>query len=154
MLGDATIRLSRQTVQVEGIEATKPEISGESVSVSLLSPVVIYSTFDKVEGGKYTCYFEPGEQEFAQQLDGNLRKKYTAFYGRPAPAGTVKVKTLNRPQQNIMMYKKTVIKGYSCRLQLTGPPELLQMAVDAGLGAKNSQGFGCVGIDGREGNAY
>lgn len=152
MLGDGLIYLAHVPVRVEGIHALKPEVSGTSVSVDLLSPVVVYSTFDKPEGGKYTCYFQPGESEFAGQLGDNLRKKYAAYYGRPAPEGAVKVRTLNRPQQNITMYKQTVIKGYSCRLNLTGPQELLQMAVDAGLGAKNPQGFGCLRIEGGHGN--
>jgi len=29
-------------------------------------------------------------------------------------------------------------------LQLQGPQALLQLALDAGLGSKNSMGFGCV----------
>lgn len=147
ILGDAIIRLGSVHVQVEGINAVKPEVYGASVLVNLLSPVVTYSTFEKMGGGKYTCYFQPGEQEFARQLEENLRKKYTAYYGRAAPGGEVAIKPLNRPKQNITMYKQTVIKGYSCRLKLAGPVELLQLAVDAGLGAKNSQGFGCVEIE-------
>jgi len=31
-----------------------------------------------------------------------------------------------------------------CFLRLKGPEAMLQVALDAGLGAKNSQGFGCI----------
>jgi len=44
----------------------------------------------------------------------------------------------------LINYKNTIIKGYSGKMVVTGPIELLQMAVDAGLGSKNGQGFGCV----------
>lgn len=45
-----------------------------------------------------------------------------------------------------MKYKGFIVKSYSGRLFLEGPRSLLQMAVAAGLGSKNSQGFGCVKI--------
>lgn len=146
MLGDGEIRLGNVFVEVTGITAEKIEVPGNSITVNTISPVVIYSTFNKPEGGKYTCYFEPGEKEFGQQLEDNLRKKYEAFYGGLAPAGHFTVKPLSQPRMNITMYKKTVIKGYTCRMKIEGPKELLQIAVDAGIGSKNSQGFGCVEI--------
>jgi len=43
-------------------------------------------------------------------------------------------------------YKGTVIKGWMGIYRLKGAVSLLKMALDAGLGAKNSQGFGCVEI--------
>ena len=36
------------------------------------------------------------------------------------------------------------IKGWEGRFKLKGPKELLQVALDCGLGAKNSLGFGCI----------
>ncbi len=147
LLGEG-IHLGGTSVEVVGIKAEKPVVSGEVIEVELLSPVVIYSTFLKPEGGKYTCYFHPGEKEFVHLLETNLRKKYRAFYGTELPEGDFGVETLNRPCLNITMYKHTVIKGYSCRIKLGGPPELLQVAVDAGLGGKNSQGFGYIRLCG------
>ncbi|MBM7854025.1 CRISPR-associated endoribonuclease Cas6 [Desulfohalotomaculum tongense] len=142
MLGDGRIRLGDVWVEVTGISVEKPLVSGNEVLLNLISPVVTYSTFEKPEGGKYTCYYQPGEKEFNRQIEANLRKKYAAYYGRTAPEGEIRVEVLNKPQLKISMYKKTVIKGYICRLKLTGPKELLQVAVDAGIGGKNSQGYG------------
>jgi CRISPR-associated endoribonuclease Cas6 len=45
--------------------------------------------------------------------------------------------------QKVTYYKKTVIKGWMGDYELSGDPALLQIALDAGLGAKNSQGYGC-----------
>lgn len=146
MLGDGVIKLGEVPMEVTGISVDKPVVQGDTIVVNLISPVVAYSTFNKPGGGKYTCYFQPGEQEFSRQLENNLRKKHLAFYGQPAPEGGFSVRAVNQPRQNITMYKQTVIKGYSCRLKLSGPTELLQVAVDAGLGAKNSQGFGCLEV--------
>ncbi|MFZ3132612.1 MAG: CRISPR-associated endoribonuclease Cas6 [Desulfosporosinus sp.] len=42
-----------------------------------------------------------------------------------------------------------MIKGYSGMMELSGPSQLLQVAIDAGLGSKNSQGCGCLEMMGR-----
>jgi CRISPR-associated endoribonuclease Cas6 len=77
-------------------------------------------------------------------LTANLGKKYEAFYGSAPPAGEVRARPLDRPRLHVTSYKNTVVKGYTCRLKLSGPQELLQLALDAGLGGKGSQGYGCV----------
>ncbi|WP_448575536.1 CRISPR-associated endoribonuclease Cas6, partial [Thermomicrobium sp.] len=41
-------------------------------------------------------------------------------------------------------YKGTWIEGWTGRFLIEGPPEYLRLALEAGLGAKNSQGFGYV----------
>ncbi|MHB1654582.1 MAG: CRISPR-associated endoribonuclease Cas6 [Desulfitobacteriaceae bacterium] len=40
------------------------------------------------------------------------------------------------------------MKGYSGMMELSGPPPLLQVAIDAGLGSKNAQGCGCLEVMG------
>lgn len=147
ILGEGEIRLGNIPVEVTGISVEKPVVARDVITVNLISPVVVYSTFYNLEGDKYTCYFQPGEKEFARLVEDNLRKKYAAYYGRVAPEGNFMLEPLNRPRMNITIYKQTVIKGYTCRLRLCAPQELLQVAVDAGLGAKNSQGFGCLQLE-------
>ncbi|MEG6615201.1 CRISPR-associated endoribonuclease Cas6 [Peptococcaceae bacterium 1198_IL3148] len=150
ILGEGKIRIYDVWVEVNNISVDKPTIESDSAILNIISPVVTYSTFNKPSGGKYTCYYQPGEKQFASQIEENLRKKYIAYYNRPAPTEKINIELLNKPHMNITTYKNTVIKGYSCKIKLYGPRELLQVAVDAGLGAKNSQGFGCVELEGRD----
>lgn len=144
LLARGSILLGQQQVGVEKLEVLSPAVTGERAVVRTLSPIVVYSTLSKANGTKYTCYFQPGEPEFEEQLSSNLRKKYEIVRGRPAPDARVHARPLRQPRMNIIKYLGTVIKGYSCTLQLEGPPDLLQLGLDAGLGAKNSQGFGCI----------
>jgi CRISPR-associated endoribonuclease Cas6 len=148
LLSNGSIHFGMSNAEIAGIKVEKPEVESKTISLKVLSPVVTYSTFLKPDGGKYTCYFQPGEKEFALQVGENLRKKYQAFYNQPAPTGEVEVRLRGTPRMNLVGYKGMVIRGYSCRLQLSGPRELLQMGLEAGLGAKNSQGFGCVEVAG------
>jgi len=147
LLSSGRLELGRQEVEITGVEVTSPKVPKNRAVLELLSPVVVYSTFEKPGGGKYTCYFQPGEEEFSRLLQENLTKKYAALYREPAPLSRpLEVKVLNRPHMNLVRYKGIVIKGYTCRLELQGPPQLLHLGLEAGLGGKNSQGFGCAEI--------
>lgn len=146
LLTKGSIRFGSGEAEVEKMMVRQFKVDKDEMELRTLSPVVVYSTLLRPDGRKYTCYFQPGEPDYDRLIENNLLKKYRAFYGTEAPAGEVKVKKLGEVKLHVMNYKDTVIKGYSGRMALTGPRELLQIAVDAGLGSKNSQGFGCVEV--------
>lgn len=146
LLNKDNICLGNNSVKVEKIVVQQLNVEKEKVVLKTLSPIVVYSTLLRPDGRKYTCYFQPGEPDYNSLITNNLCKKYKAFYGQDAPEGEVKVFGLGQMRMHVVNYKNTVIKGYSGKLKLTGPVELLQIAVDAGLGSKNSQGFGCVAL--------
>jgi len=146
ILTKGQIRIGNNEVEVQKMMVQQYKVDKPEVKVRMLSPVVVYSTLLRPDGRKYTCYFQPGEPDYDRLVENNLRKKYQAFYRKEASDGEVKVRRLGRIKLNVLNYKNTVIKGYSGKLLLTGPKELLQMAVDAGIGSKNSQGFGCLEV--------
>jgi CRISPR-associated endoribonuclease Cas6 len=146
ILSKRWLDFGKNKVEAEKMLVRQYSVDKQEVKIKTLSPVVAYSTFLRPDGRKYTCYFQPGEPDYDRLISNNLRKKYQAFYNEEAPAGEVKVEKLGQVKMHVMKYKSTVIKGYSGKLLLTGPKELLQIAVDAGLGSKSSQGFGCVEV--------
>ncbi|CCO07756.1 CRISPR-associated endoribonuclease Cas6 [Desulforamulus hydrothermalis] len=148
LLTGGQLRLGVYRLEVKAVSVQQYTVPGRRVVLKTISPVVAYSTFTRPDGRKYTCYFQPGDPDCDQLIENNLRKKYLAFYNQEAPPGPVRVKPMGQLKLNIVNYKGTIIKGYSGRIELTGPQELLQMAVDAGMGNKNSQGFGCVEVVG------
>ncbi len=144
LLANGGFRLGDKFLRVGGGNVSKPRVESDILQARVLSPVVAYSTLLRPDGRKYTVYFQPGESEFNRLIAGNLRNKYSALYGKGAPEGEVSVKPLQQPKLHVMNFKGTVIKGYSAPLKLMGPRPLLQIALDAGLGSKNSMGFGCL----------
>ena len=146
MLTKGRVRLASAELEVGKMMVQQFKVEEERIMLRTLSPVVVYSTLLRPDGRKYTCYFQPGEPDYNRLIENNLRKKYKAFYGKEPPSGELKVRSLGRVRLHVMNFKNTIIKGYSGGLLLTGPRELLQMAVDAGLGSKGSQGFGCVEV--------
>lgn len=43
-----------------------------------------------------------------------------------------------------MKYQDIIVKGASGTFDITGDSHLLWLALEAGLGSKNAQGFGCI----------
>ena len=144
MLTRRWLEIGSNLVEATNMLVRQHTVDRHEVRIRTLSPVVAYSTLLRPDGRKYTCYFQPGEPDYDSIISSTLRKKYEAYYNEEAPMGDVKVEKLSQVKMHVMNYKDTVIKGYSGKLKLYGPKELLQMAVDAGLGSKSSQGFGCV----------
>jgi CRISPR-associated endoribonuclease Cas6 len=144
LLSRGMVQLGPMELIAGSIRADKPQVDGELLKIKTLSPVIAYSTLLKPDGGKYTCYFQPGEKEFTRIAGENLRKKYQALFNREAPVGEIGIRTLQPPRMHVLEYKGLVVKGYTGMLEIKGPKELLQVALDVGVGSKNSMGFGCA----------
>lgn len=140
-------RIGSQSLTGTAVQIDYPQVSEREVQVRTLSPIVSYSTMVRPDGSKFTYYFEPGESEFARLVAGNLYKKLKAW-NPEHPAGEMNfdfsIEPVDRVRRRIVMYKGTVIKGFSGHYLLKGDPEYLQFALNVGLGAKGAQGFGTV----------
>lgn len=124
-----------------------------SIMVKMLSPVTVYSTLLTQDKRRKTYYYSPFEEDFSRICHQNLLKKYQILYkttnldrpplDRPEKFSIIPERVSNR-NEHIVMYKGTVIKAWSGIYRLEGSAELIKVAFDCGLGAKNSQGFGMV----------
>ena len=142
LLRGESLELDGREIHVESIKVhPEPKIGGE-VKIKTLSPIVVYSTLLTEEGKKKTYYYNPYEGEFADLIDKNLRKKSEAFYGKRPRARKLKIEMIRKPEEKILKYRGNIIKGYLGRFILNGNKRLLRLGYDAGIGSKNSQGFG------------
>lgn len=140
-------RIGNQSLTGTAVKIDHPEVSSSEVRVRTLSPIVSYSTLLRPDGRKFTYYFEPTESEFSRLVAGNLYKKLKAWEpGNPISEQdfNFRIFPLKAVKRRIVMYKETVIKGYSGHFLLQGNPEHLRFAVNVGLGSKGAQGFGAV----------
>lgn len=140
------VSLCEHELTVEEVRVEPPPSVGTEMQVQALSPITVYSTVT-TPTGKKTYYYAPSEAEFSDQCSMNLRRKYALVRGEEAPPEwTVQITPLGVRMANqvIVRYKGTIIKGWMGRYRLSGPAELLALALEAGLGAKNSQGFGML----------
>lgn len=130
------------------ISAQETPLLAGRVRIKMLSPITIYSTLKDAEGRKKTYYYNPWERDFSVLLKENLWRKYFAIYGVSIEGKEFQVVPLRvrREDEKIIIYKGTVIKGWMGVYEIEGDEEMLKLAYEAGLGSKNSQGFGCFDI--------
>lgn len=110
------------------------------VRIRTLSPITVYSTLLTADGRKKTYYYSPYEEEFSQLINSNAKKKHFILTGRKLKSN-LHINPI-RAREVIVMYKETVIKAWAGTFVLEGPKSLIKAVYEAGLGSKNSQGFG------------
>lgn len=137
----------KKTLQLLNVWLESLPLYKRPVLVETLSPISVYRTEEK-ENKNYTHYFSPSDPKFSDLIIMNLVRKYRTLTGNKLSldegAYIKPVKIPNR--ENILYFKDTIIKGWSGIFELSIPKELFPLAFSCGLGAKNSQGFGCISI--------
>ena len=147
-LSSEEIRIGNNLVYCEEIKAVEMLAEGDEMTVKTLSPITCYVASQREDGKKYTLYLTPHQKEFSESVHNNLIKKFRALFPDAAiPEGSVKISPVGEVREQISMYdrgKTFPIKGWSGTFKVTGPNVLLSVALDCGLGAKNSSCFGCI----------
>lgn len=136
-----TVRLGNTQAVISEIKKVPINIESK-MTVQTLSPVTIYTTL--TEPVKKTYYYSPVESQFSTLIKNNLIKKHFAYYGSNINDAEFSIKACGRAREVYTSYKGFVIKGYKGRFEISGSPELIQMAFDAGIGGKNAQGYGLI----------
>jgi len=147
-LREGQVRLGAAHLEVKEMATAAPKVKQGFIRVQMLSPVVVYSTLAGVDGRHYTYYYSPFETRFIELVANNLAKKHLLVYGRPVSLDGFDIRPARVGDRDLKVtyYKETVVKGWMGQYELRGDPDLLQVALDAGLGAKNSQGYGCCDL--------
>ena len=146
LLREEKIILQRKEILINSIDIyPEPEIKEEMI-IKMLSPITVYSTLKKSNGDKKTYYYTPWEKEFSDLIKENLEKKYNLIHGEKFRSKKFEISPLrvNNRDLKVIKFKNTIIKGWMGLYRIKGEPELLKVGYDCGLGAKNSQGFGCL----------
>ncbi len=142
------VTLGRQPVVLDSVEVALPPVYRRPVRLKALSPITVYSTLEAPDGRKKTYYYAPQEPEFGRLVLDNLRRKIRAWTGEDLPPDGASFRPVKVSNRNLVVarYKGTIVKGWTGIYELDAPEPYFRMALDAGLGAKNSQGFGFVEV--------
>ncbi|WP_297888801.1 CRISPR-associated endoribonuclease Cas6 [Sulfurihydrogenibium sp.] len=128
---------------LESIEViTNPDFK-DKMTIKTLSPITTYRTFEKDK--KYYRYYSPTETDFQELIKENLRKKYEVISGEKIPDFPLKIKPI-KTRKLLLKYKDFPIEAYEGTFEINTQPNLFKTVYDAGLGAKNSQGFGMIEV--------
>lgn len=133
-----------------------PEIAGEVKCVAL-SPFVA-STMKQHNGRVRVYYYRPGDEELSEALKNNAVNKYFLIHKRMPENDdftvTLDQEYIQRRGGNNRITKLITVKEGSeeetrilsihCPVTLRGNAELIDAVLQAGLGEKNSLGFGML----------
>lgn len=146
LLKSPEIILGKNTVYIDSINVAARPSFNHKVTIKMLSPITIRSTLYGADGSKKSYYYSPFEKEFCRLIKENLRKKYKIVFNKNLGNDfefSIKPKKVPPSCEKIIIYKGTVIKAWMGIYEIKGNPEVIVLSYDTGLGAKNSQGFGC-----------
>ena len=141
------LRIGNNAVICSKVEAEQQVVTKNSVVVDTLSPVTCYTKTER-NGKPYTLYYDPDNQEFENLIYNNLLLKFQALNPeKPIPHGRVSVTPIGNLYERLSRFSEKApfpVIGWSGKFRIEGPKELLQIALDTGIGAKNSGGWGCI----------
>ncbi|HHV26926.1 MAG TPA: CRISPR-associated endoribonuclease Cas6 [Tissierellia bacterium] len=144
-LFSTNLQLNHQPIVVQEIDIDENKEKLNKVLIQTLSPITVYSTV-QLNGRKRTIYYTPEDSLFSKYIKENIIKKAKIIYGEDFKKSDFKIEAVSRDKvsENLIYFKKFIVKGWSGLFKIEGDEKLINTALDCGLGAKNSQGFGCI----------
>lgn len=148
LLKSRRISLHGSEVSVHGANLETYAGTTTQTQIELLSPVTVYRTVNRPNGRKYTEYYRPGTQEFADLLRQNMVLKAAAL-GEDVPEdATIELMPIDQRgmQERVVLFRDTPIHAWDGNFRLSGAKRMLEIAWNAGIGGKNSAGFGLFDV--------
>jgi len=146
LLRSGTVRLCGISFAVREVAALADVSVRSPLVVRALSPITVYRTVER-EGKRYTQYYNPLNREFGELVAANLQRKAEVLGLDPGDPVQVEPLGIGPRSKRLEQYKGTWIEAWAGRYRLSGPEPMLWLALHAGLGAKNSQGFGYIDVE-------
>lgn len=129
--------------EITNISFDGPDLCKSSIDFRTNTPIVAYVT----DENKKQIYYSPNDSEFYRIVEGNLRKKYKLFFGEEY-TGEFALTCHYCPDKYhvVTRCKSTIINAWNGKFTLTAAPPMQYLAYYAGIGSKNSMGFGVIDI--------
>lgn len=137
-----TISFGGNKAMIENMEGIQCVDKNEIFTT--LSPITTYSTLYDKEGGKHIYYYNPFEKEFSKNITENLKKKYYSFYNKMPENDFFEIFPGDKVKECALVYKGKLVKGWTGDFICHGSDEMMEVALSAGVGSRNSQGFGMI----------
>jgi CRISPR-associated endoribonuclease Cas6 len=142
---DQVLQLFQNTFNIVDILRLELPSFSDSLIFHTLSPIVV-ATGDK-QKSRHAIYLSPHQPEFTQALERNLIAKWEAFHKETWNGREFGVRVWN-PDKRLLRVFDINVRAWNLKVQIWGSEELIRFAYYAGLGEKNSQGFGMVEVGG------
>ena len=129
--------IGRNELFISEVVAISKNTENDEVIVKTLSPITVYRT----SKDKKTIYYTPDQKEFQELINQNLYKK-AQILGVPF-SENLSIEPIDC-KKRATNYKNFFIQCWEGKFKLKGNREIINIAFETGIGAKNSQGFGMI----------
>lgn len=137
-----TVLLGRSKLPIISLECADRLLFFHRALIRTLSPVTVHET----QPDGRTIYYSPEDEMFLPLLAGNLESKMRAA-GIPAAPVLSCVPSVQTLRKRVTTFKGIYITAYEGQFELQAEPEAVALLYYAGLGSRNSQGFGMFAIE-------
>ncbi|AEB12790.1 CRISPR-associated protein Cas6 [Marinithermus hydrothermalis DSM 14884] len=141
LLTQPRVRLHKARFTLEELTLSEVPLPQTPALLEARAPITVY----RKENGQRR-YYTPFEPEFAALVLENLRAKAQALNRETSGTLHLEPVGVTPRHKKIERFRRMIIEGWMGRYRLTAPPEILWVALTAGLGALGSQGFGYVEV--------
>lgn len=135
------LELFDTTSEVVDMACMEAPERGSALTCHTVSPIAV--SVGDPNRSRHPIYLRPDQPEFVEALRHNLITKWQAFHQREWSGGEFDLRVWN-PRQKLVRVFGTDVRAWHLNLQMWGDEALIRFAYDAGLGIKNSQGFGMI----------
>jgi len=137
------INIIGQRTFISEVSVVKPPTFKKEMILKTISPIVVY--YSSMHSSRHN-YIMPGKNgliKFNEYINKNLQRKYKIINQQSITDLNKKIELYPVYwKKNVTYYKGGRIEGSEGQFIIKGDPELIQLSYDAGLGVKNSSGFG------------
>ncbi len=122
---------------LERMEVITPDVSSNEMQLKTLSPIAV-----RVKDGNRHVYLSPGDERFVSLVMKNLKDKYEIVSGSPY-RGEIHIR-FTRWRKRIIYFKGVPVEAYDSTVFIRASQDMIGIAMETGMGSRNSQGFGMV----------
>lgn len=146
------LRVRELALPVGPVETLPDPAFSSKMCFRPLSPITVSTGRIDPDGKMRATYLSPEEPAFFEHLANNLLRKYEALNGQPPDNPRVKFRLASELMptrgrlSKLIDIKGIKVRGWLVPIEAEGEPELLRLAYEAGLGEKNSAGFGMMEV--------
>ena len=136
------VYLGCNEVKVADVRLVNKTVFSDKVEIRTLSPITAYVT----ESDGHTNYYSPEDGEFYSMLYTNAKRKWQSCHGDAKFDFSIRKSDSSHFIKRATRFKDTFITAWHGKFVIEGSADVLNFLYNAGIGGKNSQGFGMFEI--------
>ena len=136
------VQIGWHMAEVIGYSVVQKRHFGKAHYIRMITPITVHVTSES--GQSY--FFKPDSEEFYNRIVLNAQKKFYVIAEKEAEF-MIYPEKVREQDRNVTSFHSARIEGYKGMYRIEGDGDIIDFLYYAGLGERNSQGFGMFEFD-------